>query len=102
MAKNKTAGKGGSEVEKGVFRSLFTKGLKMLGDFFRNSFIIQFLTGYDEIESHATDSLLVHSVKNTYSLIREKITRKPHRELGTEQLNQREVGIVYHPHFLDP
>ena len=93
MAKNKTAGKGGSEVEKGVFRSLFTKGLKMLGDFFRNSFIIQFLTGYDEIESHATDSLLVHSVKNTYSLIREKITRKPHRELGTEQLNQREVGI---------
>ncbi len=93
MAKNKTAAKGGSEVEKGVFRSLFTKGLKILGDFFRNSFIIQFLTGYDEIESYASDSLIVRSIRNVYHKIREKITRKPHRELGTEQLNQKEIGI---------
>lgn len=93
MAKNKSLKKSGSEGEQGVFHALFSAGMKKISVFFRNSAIVRFFSSYDEVEAYASDSLIVRSVRNVYGFIRKKITRKPHRELGTEQLNQQEVGV---------
>ena len=93
MAKNISFGKNGSEEDRGMCQTLFATGMKKLSGFFRNSAIVRFLSSYDEIEDYAKDSLIVRSVRNVHSFIRKRITRKPHRELGTEQLNQQEVGI---------
>ena len=93
MAKNKSAGKSNSDSEIGIFHALGIGGLKKIAGLFRNSFIVRFLSGYDQAESCAENSLTVQSARSVRNYIRKKTTRKPSRELINDQINQQEVGV---------
>ena len=91
MSKNKPAVS--SNAESGVFQTLFHHSLKKAKDFFQQSFLVQFFSSYDEAESYAQESFLVSSIRSIPRFVRQKISRKPHRELGTESWNHQEIGI---------
>ncbi len=93
MAKHKSASRPEEAKERSLLLSLMHRGLSKLKTLLKKSAILQFLTGYDQMEAYAEDSFLVRSYRSIKDKIRRKLTKKPRRELGTEQISPNEVGI---------
>lgn len=88
--KKKTAG---FIESKSTLLTLLYHGLDKLAQACSKSAIVRFFGNYDQVEEYSESSLLIGGGRNLLRGIRKKISRKPRRELGTEQISPREVGI---------
>lgn len=93
MAKKKPAGDYVEAPGRSMLLQLMYKGLGKLKNLLRESSILQFCSSYDRIEEYSADSFLVRTCRGLKDKFRRRLARKPRRELGTEQLSPKEVGI---------
>lgn len=91
MAKQKSANR--SSSGKSALLTLMHRGLDKLGKALSNSAVVRFFCSYDDMEEYAASSMTVGGSQTIARNIKNKFTRKPRRELGTEQFKPDEVGI---------
>lgn len=90
MAKNKPAKR---SFGKSALLTLMHRGLDKLGRLLADSAVVRFFCGYDEMEEYAASSMTVGGSRTVIGNLKKKFSRKPRRELGTEQFTPQEVGI---------
>lgn len=91
MAKQKIPQK--SSAGAGVLLTLMHRGLGKLGKWLADSSVVRFFMSYDEMEDYAASSLTVGGSGQVAKNLKKKFSKKPRRELGTETMSPKEVGI---------
>lgn len=78
---------------KSILLQFLDKQVDKLHEALASSALVRFLRSYDKLQEWIDGSYFVSTVRRTTSALKKKIHKTPRREIGSESLGHKEVGI---------